>query len=187
MTDYWKPGETVVRREVTRGRPTLGYAVRVVRDDIDVLATYLAPGSQVAHTSEHPWRAAGRDHAPGHGRLTLYRFGDAYAVDLLWDGPERRFAGWLVNLEEPVKRHAHGFDTRDHHVGFRVQPDGSWKLVGPRTIEEVDPDVRETAKSVRSMLDWRNQWWESSWASWQPPADWGSLELPEDWAGRDVA
>lgn len=177
MSDYWVPGHAVVRREVQRGRPVHGSALHVVFHDSDLLVTYLAPGSEVASdTARLP--------TPTQGRLTLVRPDDAYAVDVVWEGPERRFAGWRVDLQEPVRRHEDGFDTLGHPVSFRVQPDGSFEqqVDEARPVEEAAA-VEATAAAVRSMLDWRNTWWDESWAAWQPPAQWGALRLPPDWAG----
>lgn len=194
MSDHWNPGQTIVRREVRHGRPVHGYAAYVVLDDWEQLVTFFAPGSQLASPSEHP---PAEDAARRHGKLTLHRPDDAYSVDVLWEGPERTFAGWQVNLQAPLRRVEHGIDTLDHQIAFRIRPDGSWTEKGRDLFERRAADGRWTAeeaeainatsRAIRSMLDWRNQWWDTSYAAWRPPVHWGSLRLPEDWAGRDVA
>ena len=57
--------------------------------------------------------------------LALHRPGDAYAVFVFWEGPERRLACWYVNFQDPFRRTAIGFDTLDHELDLVVEPDGS--------------------------------------------------------------
>ncbi|WP_110181080.1 DUF402 domain-containing protein [Nocardioides solisilvae] len=198
MSASWKPGDVVVRREILRGQPWIGWSVRVVEDSFDLLAVFLPSGSELGFGGaetlgwEHPWKASGRRAWSGHGKLMLMRPDDAYAVELSWKGPERDFEGWRILLQEPIRRHDGGFDTLGHGLDFEMAPDGSWKALPDTAFEQrvaqgrydaaQAEQVRATAAGVKSMLQWRNQWWDRSWAAWTPPADWAATTLPEGWA-----
>lgn len=194
MSEYWKPGDTVVRREVRRGAVVGGRPLRVVSDDWEMLVTWFAPGSDTAVT---PGRTPAADRELRHGRLTLLRPDDAYAVDALWEGSERTFAGWEIRLQDPVRRGERTIDTVDHGLSFRVRADGTWSESGREEFERLVQEghwsaaeaasIRSTATGIGSMLQWRNQWWDRMWESWRPPAYWTSLRLPQGWAGRAVA
>jgi len=45
---HWVFGDRVVRREFLHGQPWLGFTTYVVCDQTDLLAVYLAPGSELA-------------------------------------------------------------------------------------------------------------------------------------------
>lgn len=194
MNEYWNPGQVIVHREIRRGHPVHGYATYVVAHDWEQLVTFFAPGSQLASPGEHP---PAEDAARQHGTLTLQRPDDAYAVDVLWEGPDRTFAGWQVNLQAPLRRREHGIDTLSHRLAYRIRPDGTTtelhrdlferRVADGRWSAEEAAQINAAGRAVTSMLEWRNQWWDTSWAGWRPPVHWGSLRLPEDWAGRDVA
>jgi hypothetical protein len=72
----WSSGDVVIRREVVNdGRCWLELPVVVVRDDDELLATYIAPGTPFTFqpglwpgaTGRHPWH--GRDAWEGNGVL----------------------------------------------------------------------------------------------------------------------
>ena len=122
----WEPGETILRREVRNG----GWAwmqtrVRVVRDTPNLLVTYLAEGTPFEFPpgpETHPW--ADRRAWEGHGVLMLQRPGESYAVWVFWYGPEREFRSWYLNLQEPFRRTADGYDTQDLELDLIVHTDG---------------------------------------------------------------
>ncbi len=58
----------------------------------------------------------------------LQRPGDSYAVWLFWHGPEREFHGWYLNLQEPFRRTAEGYDTQDLELDIWVPREGGWVL-----------------------------------------------------------
>jgi len=102
---------------VWQGKPWLGTIVFVVEDTPDLLASYLPEGSPFIFPDgewpgdgRHPWH--GRGVWEGHGVLMLQRPGESYAVWHFWNGPGRRFGGWYLNLQEPFRRTAVGYDSR---------------------------------------------------------------------------
>jgi hypothetical protein len=128
----WEPGEIVVWRETWRGRTYFVWPVRVVEDSERAIAVYVAEGTPYAFPpggwpieGEHPW--ADRDRWTGHAVLVVHRTGDAHAIWHFWEGDERRFAGWYVNLQDPFRRDGRAFDTQDHELDLWIEPDGSWQ------------------------------------------------------------
>lgn len=193
----WTFGDVVVRREWLHGQLWVGFATYVVEDSDDLMAVYLAEGSELAFPDwpfdqwVHPWFEAGHRAWHGHGKLMLHRPGDAYSVDLFWTGSHRTFAGWYVNLQEPFSRYGHGFDTLDHELDYWMTPDGSWTVKDDELFEqriaerrystEQAASIRATGAQVAEMLSSRSHWWNESWAEWRPPPHWTSLDLPLGW------
>ena len=192
---HWRPGDVIVRREVWRGRPWSGWATTVVRDEPALLALYLAEGTRFAFPDgdwpggRHPWY--GRDAWSGHGVLGLHRPGDAYAVLVFWDGPERRFAGWYVNFQDPFRRTRLGVDTFDHELDIWIPDGASWRwkdedlleasvATGRFTAEEV-AEIRAEGERVAADLDAGRRWWSDDWRTWEPDPSWPVPELPEGW------
>ena len=198
MSRRWAPGDVVVRREVLHGHPWVGFATHVVEDSDDLLAVYLAPGSDLVFPDwpfdrwVHPWRTAGHRAWHGHGKLMLHRPGDAYSVDLFWTGPDREFEGWYLNLQDPFRRHETGFDTLDHELDYWLTPDGDWRekdreLFHQRVAEKRYDDaqarrIEATGREVTAMLDAGATWWDEGWSRWQPPTRWGPVAPPPGWA-----
>jgi hypothetical protein len=111
----WSEGDIVVRREVlSDGRCWAQFPVVVVRDEPELLATYIPEGTPFTFPEgdwpieggRHPW--AGRERWTGHGCLMVQRPGEAHAVWVFWHGPERAFHGWYVNLQDPFRRTPEG-------------------------------------------------------------------------------
>lgn len=193
----WRPGEAVVRREIVAGEPWLGWMVNVVDDTPGLLATYSPPGSPFhfppgdwpTPDSRHPWHGYGGWR--GQGTLMLQRPNDCYAVWLFWDGPERDFKGWYVNLESPFARTEIGFDTQDLELDIVIAPDRTWTLKdvdllwqrhdeGRFTLHEVRR-ILDLGDSLGRMLDGGDWWWDGSWTTWEPDPDWAVPDIPEGW------
>jgi len=195
----WNPGESIVRREVLHGRPWLATTVLVVADDPGLLVSYLPEGARFGfpdgpwptRDGRHPWH--GRGVWEGHGVLMLQRPGDRYAVWHFWDGPERRFTGWYLNLQEPYRRTRLGYDTQDLEldVWIPADGDGSWSFKDDEVLEERVDEGRFTAAEVEgiraegarigALLDAGQRWWDEAWSRWGPPPDWATQPLPEGW------
>ena len=97
----WSPGDTIVLRQVWKGRPLFAFPSVVISDEPGLLVTYLperAPFGAVPGWPRpggiHPW--AHRAHWEGHGTLMLRRPGDRYSIWVFWQGEEREFEYWYV-------------------------------------------------------------------------------------------
>jgi hypothetical protein len=185
----WQPGVSVVRQEVLNdGRVWLRFPVVVVRDDADLLATYVPEGTPFEFPEGdwpsadglHPWH--GRREWQGHGLLMLQRPGDAYAIWLFWHGPDREFRGWYVNLQEPFRRTAVGYDTQDLELDIWLPLDAPWEWKDDELLEQRVQEGRFTAAQVAAIraegariaadLDDGRRWWSGDWASWTPDPGW---------------
>lgn len=185
----WSPGQVVLRREVLNdGRVWLTAPVVVVRDDPELLVSYLPAGTPFhfpdgdwpSANGRHPWH--GRGSWEGNGLLMLQRPGDSYAIWIFWHGPEREFRGWYVNLQEPFRRTAEGYDTQDLELDIVVSTDGSWAWKDDELLEERIREGRFTAEQVAEIrtvgaavaadLDAGRRWWSDDWASWAPDPAW---------------
>ena len=193
----WKPGEAVVRREIVNGEPWLGWLVNVVVDSPELLATFSPSGSPFHFPSGdwptddglHPWHHY--DGWQGHGTLMLQRPTDCYAIWLFWDGPDREFQGWYINLESPFVRTEIGFDTLDLELDVVVAADRSWSFKDIDLLRRREQEGRfssaevehilELGESIGRMLDSGNWWWDDAWTSWQPDPTWSIPPIPAGW------
>ncbi len=193
----WQPGQAIVRREVLRHGIWLGTMVFVIEDRPDLLVSYLPegapfgfpPGDWPTPDGRHPWH--GRQSWEGHGTLMLQRPGDAHAVWHFWHGPERAFAGWYLNLQEPFRRTAIGYDTQDLELDIWVRPDGNWnykdmevlpdRVAEGRWTEEEVAEIKRNGKRLGARLDAGERWWDESWADWRPDPAWQVPDLPDGW------
>ena len=65
---------------------------------------------------------------------------EPHAIWVFWEGPDRRFAGWYVNIQEPFRRSADGFDTQDLELDVWIPRGRAWQL---KDDELLDLRVRE--------------------------------------------
>lgn len=195
----WEQGDEVVLRYITRldGVPGVTWPARVVRDD-DLLALYVPRGSTAMMWHQQPgeprrlvereWR---RD------MLRLMFPGEAHSVWCFWEGDDRQFTSYYVNLEEPFRRTAIGVDTNDHALDIVVRPDLSWSwkdmdefeaLVAAGTYSlEFGQAVREEAERVIRNIESRRAPFGDGWDAWTPPGDWTAPRLHPRWREEPVA
>jgi hypothetical protein len=180
----WSEGDVVLHREVlSSGHCWAAFPVVVVRDEPELLVTYVASGTPFTFPPaplRHPWQ--GRDRWRGHGSLMLCRPGEAYGVRLFWDGPEREFACWYINFQEPVRRVAGGYETQDLELDLVVHPDGrverkddellAVRVEEGRFTQDQADEVRAEAERVERELAAGERWWNPFWALWEPDPTW---------------
>jgi hypothetical protein len=188
---YWEPGSVIVWREAWRGREYIRIPVRVVEDGADGLLFYLCEGTPYAFPAggwpfadAHPWAARGGFR--GEGILVSQRPGDAHAVWHFWSGDERRFRGWYVNMQEPIRREGLSFLTQDEELDIWIEPDGAWSWKDECELEEWVPRGRFTPEDVRRiraegervLAEWP---FPTGWEEWRPDPAWDVPELPAEW------
>ena len=190
----WAPGETIVFRQVWSKKPWLAIPVVVISDEPGLLVTYLPERAPIRFAEgdwpggEHPW--IHREHWEGHGTLMLRRPGDRYSVWLFWQGEERRFWGWYVNLEEPYRRSAIGFDTLDHELDLWSEDGVTWQLKDEEDVplrvaegrfdEQEAERIRADASNFQVEYERTGPWWDLDWANWRP-GETTEVALPEGW------
>ena len=197
----WSRGDQIVLREVHRGRIWAARPVTVVQDTADLIAVHMAVGT--------PWKRPVAAHAGRPLRLQAQEWlladdvwvdndvlhlvtpGAAHAVLVCWAGSERRFAGWYVNLQEPLRRRRIGFDYLDQALDIIVAPDLSWRLkdedeleqataLGIISREQAEAIRRETAAVIRR-IEARAFPFDSDWPDWRPDPRWQIPRFPPGW------
>ncbi|MER8033456.1 cytidylyl-2-hydroxypropylphosphonate hydrolase [Streptomyces hydrogenans] len=204
---HWAPGEHILWRyrgigtdEVHICRP-----VTVVRDTPDLLAVWMAPGTECVRpvladgTPVHDEPLATRYTAPrtterarwaGSGVLKLARPGDPWSVWLFWDRGWR-FRSWYVNLEAPRRRWSGGLDSEDHFLDISVYPDHSWLWRDEDEFAQAQRsglmDAGAAARveaagaaAVRLVEEWGTPF-RDGWEEWRPDPSWTVPALPADW------
>ncbi|HUR77078.1 MAG TPA: DUF402 domain-containing protein [Acidimicrobiales bacterium] len=211
MSDRWRYGDVIVRREVLglapvrqvdsnptwHGRPWLAIPVIVVEDTDDALVTYMPSGAEFGFfeggwptaDGRHPWSPRAR--WSGHGCLMVQRPGDHYAVWHFWSGPNRDFLHWYINLQTAFVRTEHGYDTQDLELDIVVSPDEHWVLKDDdvlvdrvregRFSESFVEWIESIGATLTSDLRAGRQLWDRDWTTWKPPADWANTPLPRHW------
>ncbi|WP_256103920.1 DUF402 domain-containing protein [Streptomyces sp. ODS05-4] len=203
----WAPGTQVLwrYRDNAGGRVHICRPVTVVQDTDELLAVWMAPGTECVKpvlldgSPVHAEPLATRYTAPrttararwtGAGVLKLARPGEPWSVWLFWE-PGWLFRSWYVNLEEPRTRWAHGVDSEDHFLDISVYPDRSWLwrdedefeqaqrsgLMGPAQARRVREAGRAAAEVIRS---WGSPF-ADGWEHWRPDPGWAVPALPADW------
>jgi len=175
----------------------LGAPVFVVDDSPTQLVSYFAPGGEFGFVDghwptpdgAHPW--FGRGVWEGHGCLMVQRPGDHLAVWHFWDGPDREFVCWYLNLQTNFVRTAKGYDTQDLELDIIVFPDGSHVLKDAEVLDdrvaegrfssELVDWIRSYGADLVGRLETGGPWWDQTWANWTPPSDWVDPQLPTSW------
>jgi hypothetical protein len=209
MSEFWSSGDIVARDELLGFQPDevtsrtaadgvwLQTPVYVVEDTAEHLVTYTAPGARFrfpagpwpTSTGRHPWSDRGGAWS-GNGCLMVQRPGEHVAIWHFWDGEDRRFACWYLNLQTAFVRTPTGYSTQDLELDIIVLPDGQFVVKDDELLDERVSDGRYTTELVTwiraygndltSRLQSDGPWWDRSWAQWTPPDDWIDPELPPD-------
>ncbi len=110
----------------------------------------------------------------------------------MWHHGDRSFNCWYVNLQEPYRRTAIGFDTMDQELDIVVAADRSewrWKdeeafsrlqAMGVFSAEEAKA-IRAEGERVLDSMHKDQPPFSSGWENWAPPPEWPIPELPEAW------
>jgi hypothetical protein len=204
---FWSPGTRILWRYRENGgaRFHIARPVTVVRDDADLLAVWLAPGTECIRpvladgtpvngepleTRYTKPRTVRLNHWSGTGLLKLARPGEPWSVWLFWE-PGWRFKNWYVNLEAPLERWEGGVDSEDHFLDISVHPDRSWHWRDEDEFAQAQQDglmdasaAEQVRRAGRSAVEVIRAWgppFSDGWQHWRPDPSWAVPSLPEDW------
>ena len=79
--------------------------------------------------------------------------------------PHRRFSGWYLNLEEPFRRTATGYDTADLELDIWIQPAAQWRFKDEGLLDERVRDGRYAAEQATRSVRWETTSARSSTAA----------------------
>jgi predicted RNA-binding protein associated with RNAse of E/G family len=194
----WASGETVALRYIRYGQVRRASPHLVVRDDGDLVVLHIPVGAQAkTAVSDGPATGPIRGQADrewelqdltwhSYRVLRLMRWGERHSLELFWHEESDEFAGWYVNLQEPLRRSPVGFDTDDLVLDIWVEPNGVWEWKDEDELEEAVRLGRFTpaeAAAVRAegerVIAARP--WPTGWEDWKPDPSWPVPELPEGW------
>ncbi|MFD9886441.1 DUF402 domain-containing protein [Streptomyces alboflavus] len=203
----WEPGARILwrYRENAGDGFHICRPVTVVRDEEDLLAVWMAPGTECVKpvledgtpvhreplaTRYTKPRTTRRDHWFGTGVLKLARPGEPWSVWLFWE-PGWRFKNWYVNLEEPRARWHGGVDSEDHFLDISVRPDGTWRWHDEDEFAQAQraglmserkaAAVREAGHAAVDVIRAWGPPFGDDWPSWRPDPSWRIPALPHDW------
>lgn len=206
MSARWSRDDLIIRSEVLGLQPAevatatsatgvwLEAPVFVVDDGPEQLVTYMPPGapfrfpegSWPTTDGRHPWH--GRAGWQGNGCLMVQSPGEHYAVWHFWDGPDREFMCWYLNLQTAFVRTAHGYQTQDLELDLIVFADGAHIVKDEEVLDDrvsegrYTPElvtwIRQYGQMLIQRLEAEGPWWDRSWAEWEPDPAWQTPAFP---------
>ena len=199
-------GDAVVLRYITSGgRIEMCWPCRVVEDRDDVVALFIAAGSPYKAGPKRS--AAEKRRQPRVGlppdeyvwrndTLRLLFPEQSHSVSLSWqrEGDTQRLLKYFVNMEEPFRRTAIGFDTQDHTLDIEFTPALAWHWRDEPELAnhvaegfytaELASAARAEGERVIDAVRRREHECLRGWAEWSPPPQW---RIPAFVVGWDTA
>lgn len=196
-------GDVVVLRYVTTGgRIEMCWPCRVVADREDVVALFIAAGS--------PYKAAPKKTAAEKRRqsrpllppdeyvwrndtLRLMVPGRSHSVSMSWaaEGSARKLSKYFINMEEPFRRTAVGFDTQDHTLDIEVTPELTWRWRDEGELSshvaegfytaELAAAARAEGEQAIAAVQRLEHVCMREWPEWRPPRNWGVPAFVDGW------
>jgi predicted RNA-binding protein associated with RNAse of E/G family len=203
----FKPGQTVVVREIWNGklwnvRPSI-----MVRDDAELIVLYLPNNTPCKrHYGPHGDRITAEERKNDNWtlrdiisesslhyiRLTIP--GESYSILLFWDTSDNSLRCWYINLEDPanrIHRTTKGFDYTDHILDVIIEPNlKDWRWDDEDELSEVvelgliSPEKAKAlyakGEEVRDLLMSGKSIF-NGWNHWKPDPSWQVPVLPDGW------
>ncbi len=190
-SERFAAGQSVALREVWDGRVFAARPAIVVADEPHGAMFYVPPVVTVLRAvgpDGQPWRLP----YPGwqlqafewrHHRILSFAFPDTpYGVLARFDDATGAFDGWYLNLQDPLRRTAIGFDTTDHVLDVVIPADQlswSWKdedeLVEALELgmisEASAAHIRWAGERAVEHVLLREPPFDEDWREWRPDRD----------------
>jgi hypothetical protein len=204
----------VVLQEVWCGRLWSARPVTVAHDDGAFIALWCPAGTRWKTATTPPMRPRAATRAerfvanltrcdwvlgdftwPGN-TLALVREGDWHEVRVAWHEDQATGVpwqpwGWYVNLQEPFRRSARGFQTMDLMLDLLIGEDRQWRwkdedeleiLVAHGLIEgALAQQLRDEGQRVANRAARNESPFCETWHDWRPDLSWTPPELPMGW------
>ena len=196
-------GQIIVLREIWQSKVWSARPAILVQDTPEMLALYAPPGTMYRHPKTlkgervKPRNRLWSDWILKDEKWTDYHLlrltipDSNYSVLVFWDAPDMRFHDWYINLEEPLRRTAMGFEYLDQFLDVIVKPDLSgWRWKDEDELEEaiaLGLVSRGKASAMRAEGEKVAAWIQSGnspfngWEKWRPDLSWAIPVLPEGW------
>lgn len=202
----WPPGATVVVRQHRGGRFRAVTPMVVVEDRPDRTVLYVPAGTRFLAPADAAGRVTRsiRDEvglAPDRWRdraaLHVVPAGAGFSVMLRWGRSFDDFRGWYVNVQEPLRRTAVGFDSMDQTLDVVIGPDrrrvevkdddelrraASDGFFGPEEVAA----IRAAARTATAMVLEGAPPLDEPWHRWRPDPAWTVPELPAGWEAEPL-
>ena len=202
---YFQPGQTILLRELWQGNVWSARPAIVVQDEPELIILYIPAG-----TGTNWKRAIALDGTPatienrlrsgwlledvewlGFDLLRMTIPGANYSVLIFWNTDDGSLQRWYINLEDPLRRTALGFDYIDQLLDIIATPDlTSWHWEDEDELEEAislglissaraDALRREGEKAIAWLQSGNSPF--NGWEKWRPDPLWQIPVLPEGW------
>jgi Protein of unknown function (DUF402) len=194
----WETGDVLVVRDVYRERVWAGRPYIVVRDTPSLVALYIPTGTNCRRAigSDGAFLQIPRfdwdlgDFVTGNTVLRLWTPAASHSCFAWWEA-DGTFLGWYVNLEEPWRRAAVGFDSRDYILDLILWANGQheWKdaeqleeavQAGVVTRTEADAAWAEGRRVLQRARTGASPF-SDGWEQWRPDPTWRAPELVPGW------
>ena len=203
----WKAGSQIAYRFFNRGRISKVVPAIVVEDSGERISCLVLDGTQIKERVRIDGTPISRSLsylerfgidwrlADGVWKDESYLWtsvpGAACNIAMIFSGDFSAFHGWYVNLQEPLRRSAIGFDTSDQVLDIWVTPNGEWKWkdldefaealeMGRFSAKEADT-IRAEGERVINQIE-RTEWpFQLVWDEWKPNPTLSVPSLPSSW------
>ena len=207
----FRPGESIAHRSVDKAAGTVMTVLAqiVVHDDPQSIVTYMPVGSLTKRRTGARGGPRGRQLIQWDGGyedkpwrdtnvLMIHRPGDGYSLWYAWAATDPQRAWWYVNLEEPWRRSAIGFDSRDLWLdlwreasasewNWKDEDELDWATANGRCSAERAEDIRAEARRAIDAIAARVRPFDVDWTAWRPDSRWSAPQLPAGWRTEALA
>jgi hypothetical protein len=192
----------MLRYITTDARIEMCWPCRVVEDRDELVVLFIAAGTP--YKAGPKLTAAEKRRRPQpllppstfvwrNDTLRLMPAGRSHSV---WMFSEGRVGGrallkYFVNMEEPFRRTAVGFDTQDHTLDIELTPELAWRWRDELELAnhvaegfytaELAAAIRAEGESVLEAIRRREHACMRGWTEWNPPPEWGLASFLDGW------
>lgn len=193
MTRRFKLGETILMREVWRGKTWEQRTAIVAEDSQEMIVLYTPPeadalvaidseGRRLRMPTTPDWSLEGTRTFTS-GLIGVHVPGTQHSLLAIFD-PPAGYGPWYINIESDLVRTDAGFDYEEHVLDVVVDRNlSAWRWKDEDELEEAVElglftagQAAEFRAEGERALEWllsRRPPYDRDWLSWRPPAEWG--------------